>query len=127
MTPRLLVDENFPAPSTSQLRDFGWDVVAVGALEPGASDQRVMDRAREEGRWLVTFDADFGALIFERRLAPPPSVLLLRVASYRPAEPAAWIVRLYSVGQLRSGAFHVFNGRSIRRRRFVDHGAERPG
>jgi predicted nuclease of predicted toxin-antitoxin system len=127
MTARLLVDENFPAPSIARLRNAGWDVVAMAEAAPGSLDPQVMEAARREQRWLVTFDSHFGALVFERRLPPPPLVLLLRVPSYRPQVPASWIEDLYSTGKLSEGAFHVFNGRSIRRRSFGRHGSGRPG
>ena len=60
MTPLLLVNENFPAPALKHLRAAGFDVVAVTEEMPGATDRVVLERARELGRWLVTFDRDYG-------------------------------------------------------------------
>ena len=97
---------------------MGWDAVCVTAEMPGADDADVLAWARRENRWLVTFDLDYGDLIFRRRLPPPPVVLLFRVPSYRPAEPATWIQRLVENEQLTVGHFHVFDGRALRRRSF---------
>jgi hypothetical protein len=64
----------------------------------------------------VTFDRDYGELIFRRRLPMPPLLLLLRVDSYRPEEPAQWLEALSDAGELREGFFHVFDGTAVRRR-----------
>lgn len=118
MKPRLLADENVPWPAVSRLRRSGWDIVSIGELEPGASDERVVELARTDARWLITFDADFGSLVFLRRIDLPPLVLFLRVSSYRPDEPAVWFETLFDAGELREGALHVYDGRNIRRRRY---------
>lgn len=116
MTPRWLLNENFPMPSVARLRARGWDFIAVAELTPSAKDPKVLARAHAEGRWLVTFDRDYGELIFSRRLAAPPVVLLLRVPSYRPEEPADWVESLYTQGLLVPGYFHIFDGQKVRRR-----------
>lgn len=119
MTPRLLLNENFPEPASAVLRQMGWDAVSVTERMPGTNDSNVLAWARRESRWLVTFDMDYGDLIFRNRLPPPPVVLMLRVPSYRPAEPAIWIQRLVENDQLAVGYFHVFDGNAIRRRSFL--------
>ena len=48
------------------LKLAGHDVVSISEIEPGASDIRMLSLARETSRILVTFDADFGDLIFQR-------------------------------------------------------------
>jgi len=57
--------------------------------------------------------------VFRRRLPPPPLVLLLRVPSYQPEEPADWIQSLYAAGELVEGRFHIFDGLAVRRRPFI--------
>ena len=75
MKPGLLVNENFPAPSTHALRAAGVDVIAVIDRHRGISDREVMALAREQGRWLLTFDTDYAELVFHQRLPPPPAVV----------------------------------------------------
>ena len=72
--------------------------------------------ARKEGRWLVTFDRDYGELLFARNHEPPPAVILLRVPSYRPDEPAAWLEYLLIEPENLLGRFTVFTGKSVRSR-----------
>lgn len=113
---KLLVNENFPAPSITELRKLGHDVVAVAEVARGSADLDVLARAVREERWLVTFDRDYGELVFARRLPPPPAVILLRVASYRPIDPARWLQRLCAAPTKLTGCFAVFDGRSLRTR-----------
>lgn len=116
MTPRWLLNENFPRPAVQHLRSLGWDVAAIGEDSPSIDDEVVMERACVDGRWLATFDRDYGELIFKRGLPAPPLIVLLRVASYQPAEPADWLLQLYAAQQFQEGHFHIFDGRAVRRR-----------
>lgn len=75
---RLLVNENFPAPSVTGLREAGWDVLSVSETHPGMDDAGVLSWAARENRWLVTFDRDYGELLFARGLQPPAAVILFR-------------------------------------------------
>ena len=60
---RWLVNENFPAPSVAVLRASGHDVLYIADSHAGDDDADVLALAREEGRWLVTFDRDYGELL----------------------------------------------------------------
>jgi len=119
MRPRWLLNENFPLPAVRKLRAAGWDVLAVAESAVSAVDTYVMALARDEGRWLATFDRDYGELVFRHRFPPPPLVLLLRVSSYRPEEPADWLETLYAAGELVEGSFHIFDGLAVRRRPLI--------
>ena len=75
---KLLVDENLSTRVASTLRDAGHDAVLVNAVGLANTDDDVILRsAADDGRIIVTADADFGALLAlrgDRR----PSVLMLR-------------------------------------------------
>jgi predicted nuclease of predicted toxin-antitoxin system len=116
MRPRLLLNENVPLPAARRLRAGGWDVLAIGESHVSADDISVMALACSERRWLMTFDRDYGELVFRRHLPPPPLILLLRVSSYLPEEPAAWIDSLYRAGELKEHHFCIFDGQTVRRR-----------
>jgi len=85
-----------------------------------------MHLACEGARWLITFDRDYGELVFRLNLPPPPLLLLLRVPSYLPEEPAAWIEMLYRSGQLEDGHFCIYDGETVRRRAFPARSPARP-
>lgn len=75
----LLLDENVPRSTGALLAQAGHDVAHVADSEPTASDRRVVAIARDAGRMLVTFDADFGDLIYQHGEAPPEAILYLRL------------------------------------------------
>ena len=55
MSIAFLANENFPAPAIRKLRAAGVDVVAVGEAMPAATDKEVLEYARREQRWIVSF------------------------------------------------------------------------
>ena len=116
MTLRWLLNENFPQPAVLRLRAEGWNVTAIGEDSPSIGDEIVMARASAEDRCLVTFDRDYGELVFKRGLPAPRLIVLLRVPSYRPEDPAEWLLQMASQQQLHDGYFHIFDGNAVRRR-----------
>lgn len=72
---RLLANENIPLATIRLLREQGHDVAAVLEDASGTTDEEVLRRAHEESRILLTFDRDYGELIYVRRL-PCPSGLI---------------------------------------------------
>jgi predicted nuclease of predicted toxin-antitoxin system len=116
VTPLLLVNENFPAPAIKALRAAGFDVVAVTEDMPGATDRVVLEHARDLGRWLITFDRDYGELVFLHELPPPPAIIFIRQEPIPPDAPAEWLVNLLSDPELESGYFITLGSKTIRRR-----------
>jgi predicted nuclease of predicted toxin-antitoxin system len=112
----LLLNENFPAPSVAVLRREGFDLVFIAESLPGIEDVDVLALAVREGRCVVTFDRDYGELLFARRRPAPPAVILFRVASYRPEEPAQWVKRLLADEEGCLGRFTVMDDKGIRSR-----------
>ena len=84
----VVVDENFPAPATRLLRQAGHAIIAVSEVGAGISDEAVMQLANVHNAWLVTFDLDFGELIFQRALQAPRALILLRESRFSPTDLA---------------------------------------
>lgn len=80
------MDENQARSTINLLKMAGHDVVSISSIEPGATDSRVLLLARETSRILVTFDSDFGDLIFQHGELPPRAILYLRL---HPIDPIA--------------------------------------
>lgn len=116
MKPRLLANENFPAPSVRYVRDAGYDLVSVGEGAGGLADQAVLAFAESEKRWIVTFDRDYGELIFARGLGAPPALILCRMRSYRPESPGRLVVELLESGNELEGYFIVLDESGSRKR-----------
>jgi predicted nuclease of predicted toxin-antitoxin system len=114
--PLLLVNENFPAPSLKALRAFDFDVIAVTEAMPSATDRAVLEYARALDRWLITFDRDYGELVFLRELLPPPAIIFIRQEPIPPDAPATWLANLLLDPSLESGYFITLGSKTIRRR-----------
>ncbi|MCY4551898.1 MAG: DUF5615 family PIN-like protein [Defluviicoccus sp.] len=72
---KLLANENIPLDSVRSLRSGGHDVVSISEQSPGISDEDVIRIARAENRIIVTFDRDYGELVFRRGWPPPAGIL----------------------------------------------------
>jgi predicted nuclease of predicted toxin-antitoxin system len=118
MSVALLANENFPAPAVRTLRSAGVDVVAVREAMPAASDREVIAYARREGRWILTFDRDYGELVFREGLPPPPAILFFRQEPFLPEYPADLVLALLSDPGQVDGCMVVIGERNIRRKRF---------
>jgi len=61
---RLLADENMRPRVVRALREAGYDVMAVKEVAPSSPDSQVLRLADTGQRVLLTFDKDFGELVF---------------------------------------------------------------
>ena len=91
---KLLANENIPLLSVRGLRDLGHDIVSVAEQSPGISDEEVLRLSRAHNRVIVTFDRDYGELVFGRRLLTPAGILYLRFVPRNPLEVTEYVSRL---------------------------------
>jgi len=74
-----LVDENVAPAVTAFLRGLGMDVLDVKERGWfGSTDAELLTRARQSDRVILTYDADFGALLRLRRRHPGVVIVRLR-------------------------------------------------
>lgn len=85
---KFLANENFPQPSIEILRKSGFNVLSVYESFRGISDEEVINIARAEGRIILTFDKDYGELIFKQHRTPPLGVVFFRYKGKYPTEIA---------------------------------------
>jgi predicted nuclease of predicted toxin-antitoxin system len=112
-----LANENIPLKSILLLRQEGLDIAAVIEDFPGAKDLAVLERAAKEKRILLTFDRDYGELIFRKGLPAPVGVIYFRFDPLTPEEPAAQLMSLLSQPSLViEGKFTVFERKRVRQR-----------
>jgi len=80
---RFLADAGISPRTAEFLRRAGHDVAHVRDLAmQRASDKSIADRARAEGRVVLTFDLDFGAIL-ALGVVDRPSVVILRLSDER--------------------------------------------
>jgi predicted nuclease of predicted toxin-antitoxin system len=75
---KFLADEGVDQQIVKRLRQEGYTVLYVAEMEPGVSDDEVLDLANQETATLLTADKDFGELIF-RQGRISGGVILLRL------------------------------------------------
>jgi len=81
---RLFLDENLSAQHASELRLEGYDAIAVlEAGLSGATDEEVLRFAVDNGRVLVTLDADFANVM---RFPPEQTVGVVRLKVHPASE-----------------------------------------
>jgi predicted nuclease of predicted toxin-antitoxin system len=90
---KLLLDQGLPRTAGKALRDVGIDAVHVGEIGYStADDAAILQRGRDEGRIVVTLDADFHALLALSG-ATSPSVIRIRIEGLRGEDAARLIGR----------------------------------
>jgi predicted nuclease of predicted toxin-antitoxin system len=114
---RFLADEHVPGSTIRALRDAGHQVWAVAEEAPGTPDPELLARAVAEGRVVLTFDRDFGALLFRAGAAAPPGVIFFRLDVFEPGFVTATVLALVAgAGQGIPGQFTVVDEERIRQR-----------
>lgn len=112
-----LADENFPAASVRLLRQVGHDVSHAAEGLVGLEDEIILQRAQDERRIIITFDRDYGELIFKRRLTAPLGILYLCFDPDTPTEPAELVLALLRGGEIKlEHQFTVLTRNQIRQR-----------
>jgi len=112
-----LANENFPLASIKRLQDSYHDVASVIEDTPGAKDREVLTRAQQEKRIILTFDRDYGELLYHQRLSAPPGIVYFRFDPSTPFEPADILLELLRIEKVSLiGNFTVAERKRIRQR-----------
>lgn len=85
---KILADESVDRPIVERLRESDYDVEYIAEIEPGISDQDVLEIANKTKAILLTADKDFGELVYRDHYDIGAGVVLLRFAGLSPAEKA---------------------------------------
>ncbi len=80
--------------SVTILREAGFKVDSIQEDSPAANDISILDRAVKSGSVLLTFDRDFGDLVFNHQLPAPKGILYFRFDLLTPDEPAQMLLGL---------------------------------
>jgi predicted nuclease of predicted toxin-antitoxin system len=116
---KLLANENVPLQSVKYLQSKGFDVRAIGLNDRSVRDEVVIALATAEDRTIITFDRDYGELIFRNNYKPPCGVTYLRIEQYSPAEPGRIVERLLGDKFLDfKNALTVVDKNGIRQRKY---------
>ncbi len=89
----ILADENVPRIVVIALRESGHAVKWVTEEASGTTDAEIMQLANTYECLLLTFDLDFGELVFRLRISLPHGIILLRIPLLLPDQMAHFIVQ----------------------------------
>ena len=115
---KLLANENFPYPSIFYLRDKGYDITSIGMDNPSIMDSEIMDIAIKEERTILTFDRDYGELIFRHNYKPNKGVIYLRLSEFSPVEPGIIVERLINSKLDFTKSLTVVDEHGVRQRKY---------
>ncbi len=119
MALKFLANENFPKKSVEYLKEKGFDVLSIGIDNPSIKDHEVMDIAIEENRTILTFDSDYGSLIFKENCQPPKRVIYLRFNEFSPIEPGKFTEELVREEKIEfERTLTVYDSNGIRQRKY---------
>ena len=114
---RLVVDENLRGNVLELFRDAGHDVLSIYETARSMTDREILRLSVRESRILVTLDkTDFGALIYQERLPPPPAVILFRLYGFNAADASYFMLGSIAARDDWEGYFWVIGARGGRRR-----------
>lgn len=112
-----LANKNFPRPSIKLLRDNGFDVKSIQEEFPGIADDIVMNIASEKSLIILTFDSDYGEIIFKHKRNNPPTVIYFRDKGSDPLFAGRLLLTLLSNSKISiSDSFTVVEEKNIRQR-----------
>lgn len=76
-----------------------------------------MPSAQKEGRIVLTFDRDYGELIYRQSIPAPPGIVYFRFNPATPLEPANLLLELLSMEKVSLlGRFTVVERKRVRQR-----------
>lgn len=113
---RLCANENVPAACVALLREREHDVLWIREAAPGLPDEQVLARAFAEARLLITFDKDFGELVFHRGASASYGIVLFRIAMPSAAHVAQRVTVVLESREDWSGRYSVVDDANVRSR-----------
>ncbi len=111
---RILANENVAGDVVDLLRGRGHDVVWIRVEAPGSSDETILSLAVGEQRLLVTFDKDFGELVFKGGCKASCGVVLFRIEAFSSAALASKVADALESRTDWAGHFSVVDEQQIR-------------
>ena len=117
---KLLANENFPLLSVTILEKNGFDIKSIGRDCSGILDSEVIEFAIKEERIILTFDRDYGELIFKKGYRPQCGVIYLRWENFQPDDPGEYLIELFKSQDITyEGMLTVISETHIRQRKYL--------
>ena len=109
----------FHSKAIQLLRANQYNVLSIAESFPGISDEQIIQLANDQGRLILTFDRDFGFLIFSKGIIPKNGICYFRLSSFRPLDPGELSIKVLSEPGLQfENVMTVVEDNFIRQKKF---------
>ncbi len=115
---RLLADENFPLKTFHIFKDNGYDIEHIRFIKPSSPDTYVMEYAISQNQIILTFDSDFGTLVFQKGYKPL-GIVFYRLTAFDAFEPFKIFTDIINNDFLLEHNFTVIEKEGIRQRPII--------
>lgn len=113
-----LANENIPLDSIDILRNHQHTVISIKEQTQGISDITVLNLAKENNAIILTFDKDYGEIIFRNNFENTPSVIFFRYKGFDSFFAAKTLLKILENPQINlQGFFTIIEQESIRQRK----------
>ena len=114
----MLANENFPLTSIKILEGAGFDIISIGRDFSGILDSEVVELAIKDKRTILTFDRDYGELIFKKGFEPDAGVIYFRWSNFQPNEPGEYLKKLLKSEKIQFEGRLTVISNIVRQRKF---------
>lgn len=114
---KIVADEGIERPVVLKLRAEGHQVIHIAEIAPAITDIEVLKVAIQEDSLLITYDKDFGDLIFYRRYQSRGVILLRLPETLSSLEKADIVVDV--INEKREELFQSFTVVTLSKRRTI--------
>lgn len=114
---RIVADEGIELPIVVRLRSAGHDVIHIAEVARGITDPEVLELANQNQALLITYDKDFGDLVFYQQYRTQGVVLVRLPETLSSLDKAEILIEVISERQ--DELFHAFSVIAINKRRTI--------
>ena len=114
---RIVADEGIERPIVLKLRAEGHDVIHIAEIARGITDPQVLELANQKEALLITYDKDFGDLVFYQQYRTQGVMLVRLPETLSSLEKAEIVIDVISERQ--DELFHAFSVISVNKRRTI--------
>lgn len=114
---KIVADEGIERPVVLKLRAEGHQVIYIAEIAPAITDIEVLKVANQEDSLLITYDKDFGDLIFYRRYQSRGVILLRLPETLSSLEKADIVADV--INEKREELFQSFTVVTLSKRRTI--------
>ncbi len=116
MKPVFLANENYPRSSVFVLKNAGFAVESIAEMSPGIADSEVLALACNKSMVILTFDRDYGELLFKYRQSRPAGVVYFRTGLETPEQSGLILLAHMQRDLTIVGFFTVIDQHGVRQR-----------